>query len=183
MIRLKRVIFVTGLLTISVLSHASIGASATIQKIGASGGVNDYSILLDNIGTTPIETFWFSWVPGQDYMGVKPQTFSQPSNFNAPAVTNGGPTDGFAIRWESSTGLASGKTGVFTFWSTLTPAQIAGDSPFHPGVPVETSFVYAGIFPSGGSEKFVVQSVPTPPSAIVLGVGLIGLMIRRKRAK
>jgi hypothetical protein len=179
--RISMLALVSGCL--SITAFAGTTATGTIQETAFSGGLYDYSIDLSNTGTTPIETFWFSWVPGQDYMATMPSNFSEPSFFNAPAVTGGGSGDGYAIRWESSTGLGAGDSAIFTFWSASTPAEIAGDSVFHGGPPVATAFVYSGIFPSGSSDQIVVQSVPTPSTSIALGFGLVGLLVRRKNRK
>jgi hypothetical protein len=71
------------------------------------------------------------------------------------------------------------------FESSDTPAQIAGDSPFYPGTPVGTSFLYQGAPFQGDSRQFLVSSVPEPST---LALGLIGiasiavLRLRRKRA-
>ena len=87
-------------------------------------------------------------------------------------------TNGFAIQWKTSTNApAPGDDLIFTFKSADTPAQLAGNSPFYPGTPVGTSFVYSGQPLNGDPFEFVVQSVPEPASmtlALIGGIGVFG---------
>src|ERR1700688_2789545 len=58
-------------------SHAfadGITATATFTDTPNASlpGVNDYSITLNNTGTTTIGTFWFAWVPGAGFLSATP---------------------------------------------------------------------------------------------------------------
>ena len=58
-------------------SHAfadGITATATFTDTpnASLAGVNDYSITLNNTGTTTIGTFWFGWVPGAGFLSAAP---------------------------------------------------------------------------------------------------------------
>ena len=88
----------------------------------------------------------------------------------------------FAIT-STSAPLAAGSSLNFQFDSTDTPAEIAGDSVFFPGTPVGTSFVYQGGPFAGGSDQFVVQSVPEPSTTSAFAIGLLFLGWRRLRKR
>jgi hypothetical protein len=141
--------------------HAQTTATAIIANTPLGGGLFQYTITLSNTGTTGIQTFWFSWVPGQDFMATHPTTIGSPTGWTN-IITGGGPSDGFAIQWKTSTNaLAANAQLTFSFQSTDTPAAIAANSTFHPTTPVGTSFVYSGLPFSGTSDQFVVQPAPT----------------------
>lgn len=162
--------------------RAATLASATLVSTPLSAGAFDYTITLDNIGTTPIETFWYAWTPGEDYLATSPAP-KLPSGWTA-TITGGTPGDGFAIEWTTTSApLAAGSSLNFQFDSTDTPAEIAGDSVFFPGTPVGTSFVYQGGPFAGGSDQFVVQSVPEPSTTSAFAIGLLFLGWRRLRKR
>jgi hypothetical protein len=154
------------LLPLLLLLGLVFNASAAITASGIiswtqTGSTFNYSIKLSNTGTTHISTFWFAWIPGQDYIPNTP-TPTSPAGWSA-TVTNGGAADGFGIMWTTSSAPvpAGGTVTGFNFSSTSTPAQIMGDSTFHPGHPVTTSFVYIeGAFQDAGFQ-FVVTTPPT----------------------
>ena len=136
-------------------------ASAQISSTPMAGGVFHYTVTLNNVGTTgdsPIGTFWFGWVPGEDFMAVKPTEIVTPAGWEAH-ITNAGTSDGFAIQWvasKSTVAVAPGASLSFSFDSTATPAEMDGDSIFYPSTRVETAFVYSGApFSDAGFEVAV----------------------------
>ena len=160
-------------------------ATATVTDTALGGGEFDYTITVDNTGTGPLGTFWYSWVPGEDFLATNPTNVVSPANFT-DNITHGGSTDGYAIQWVASTPLAGGGTAVFSFESTETPTALAGDSPFYPTTLQDTSFAYSGAPFSDAGEKFVVQTVAAPePSTVAelvvgaLGIGYVGWQRRR----
>ena len=169
--------------------RADIMASATVSDSQINPTTFQYDLTLNNLGTTTIGTFWFGWVPGEDFMPTSPFNISTPAGWS-DTVTNGGAADGFAIQFVTTADLlAPGKSlAGFSFDSTTTPAQMAGLSPFYPTTPVETSFVYIATPLADPGFQFVasnaVQAVPEPSTLGLAGVGL-GLLFlvswRRKR--
>ena len=152
---------------------------ATISSV--PDGTNfDYTINLTNTSSgasaDPIATFWFSWVPGENFMSTAPISVTTPAGWK-DVITNGGATDGFAIQFDSTTAandLAPGASTSFSFVSATTPAQLAGNSPFHSTSPELDSFVYSqGPLMGDGFGAFLVtpavSSVPEP-SSLVLGL-------------
>ena len=131
----------------------------------------DYTITLSNSSASnaSIGTFWYAWVPGEDFLATSPVSVSQPTGWTE-SVTNMGAGDGYAILFisnGSADNVQPGSTLDFGFTSADTPAEVNGDSVFYPGTPVGTSFVYPqGPFSDSGY-VFVVTSAPTLKSIAV----------------
>ena len=124
-----------------------------------------YNIDLKNTGSTPIGTLWYSWIPApsEDFMGVRPTNVTSPAGWTA-TVTNNGGNDGFAILWvNSSRPLTSDQTLLgFSFDSTETPVQLAGNSPFFPASPIGTTFIYSGGPFSDSGVQFQISPTSFP---------------------
>jgi hypothetical protein len=168
----------------------TISASATITAT-PDGADFDYSIKLTNTsgaGNDTIGTFWFSWLPGQDFLATSPISVTNPSGWK-DLITNGGSGDGYAIQWEAKTSadlIAPGSSLVFAFKSADTPADLMGSSVFYSNTPVLTSFVYADKPFSSDGTPFLVgfSSVPEPSSLVLGTIGLIGAVaLRRLRSR
>src|ERR1700721_2152987 len=121
----------------------SENASATLNLVSTTGTssapVFNYNVTLTNTGTTPLGTFWFSWVPGEDFLPTVPLSETSPAGWgnaagtsSTPAITgSGNSTDGSAIQWVAqspSAAVMPGQSpGGFDFSSTTTPAGLSGD--------------------------------------------------------
>ena len=142
-------------------------ASATIAATQLSSGEYQYTITLDDTGSTPIGTFWFSWVPGEDFLDSSPSSITAPSGWT-DSITNSGPNDGFAIKWTASSPSSDlepgGSSTAFSFVSSESPSSLFGDSHFYPGTPQLTSFVYSGAPFSDAGSQFVVEPMMQPTS-------------------
>ena len=180
-ILLKSIAFtmVGGLLVTTESSQAAstVSASATISDVAASGGVFDYTITLQNTGTTTIDSFWYAW------------TLSG-NNLN-PGITDPGSSLGWtdtailgntSISWEDTTSshpLGVGQSATFTFDSTETPTAITTS-------PAGESVVYvSGTGPNtfGQNNPGVASAVfsptlvvPEPSTLALLAGGLPVLM-------
>jgi hypothetical protein len=158
--------------------HAStLAATATFTDTEVSPGLFEYDLTLNNTGTTDVGTFWFSWIPGANFMTMPPTAIQSPAGWTGVDISFSG-TD--SIQWVDSGSLSAGTSqSGFEFDSTLTPAQMAGPSSM-PGFPVATSFVYIGAPLVGPGLQFVATPAPasTPePGTIILtalGIGLAG---------
>src|SRR6516164_109855 len=160
-------------------------ASVAVDPLGPS--LWQYSITLHDTGTTPIGTFWFSWVPGEGFLASLPSSIKSPAGW-ADMITNGAPpSDGYSIQWTSSSSplMPSASLKGFSFDSSEAPSSVFGDSVIHPGTPVSTSTVYSGA-PSVGPELiFAATPVPEPSAWAMLLVGFVVLGFlgfRRNRA-
>ncbi len=164
---------------------AAESASATFSSTQLSATSWQYDLTLSDTGTTNLGTFWFAWVPGQNFMGVAPSGITSPAGWTAK-TTHGGATDGYAIQWVAAPAaqLTPGEslTG-FTFDSALSPEQMLGDSPFHPTSPVTTTFVYSGAPFSDAGFKFEVSAVPEPSSLALLGLGALAVVVALARKR
>lgn len=175
------------LLLLAAVPHgrAQTVATGTFTGVSVGGGEFEYTITLNNVGSTPIETFWNAWVPGKDFMAVSPTDIVSPSGWT-DAITGGGGSDGFAIQWKTSTAPLAEDTSLnFSFESTVAPSDMAGDSVFYPSIPVETSFVYSGQPFSGTSDDFVVQpaAVPEPSTWGLIGCGTAAVFVAGSRRR
>jgi PEP-CTERM motif len=177
-----------------VLAAADAGAGpitnpdATVQSTALGGGLFDYKITLTDAASSPdpIGTFWFSWVPGKDFMNTAPASVISPAGWT-DMVTNGGPADGFAIQWvagNAASAITPGQSLTFEFTSTETPAQLMGNSPTSPTFPEGTSFVYSGAPFSDAGTQFTVSpaasaAVPEPSTLALAVAGGLALLLRR----
>jgi hypothetical protein len=153
---------------------ANITPSAVINST-PDGSDFDYTITLTNSSssTSGIGTFWYAWVPGEDFLATRPISVTPPTGWS-DQITNVGSKDGFAIEYtanSSASYLAPGKSLNFMFKSADTPASVNGNSVFYPTTPVGTSFVYPqGPFSDSGHEFVVAPALvsiaitPTNPS-------------------
>jgi hypothetical protein len=169
-------------------------ASATYTVTQLSPTTWQYDLTLTDIGTTPIGTFWFSWLPGQGYMNTAPISAVAPTGWVAVTTNGTALGDGFSERWVDTAGvLMPGQSqSGFSFVSATTPAQLAGPSPFHGGIPELTSDIYMGAPLVGPDAPFLVTlaatATPEPSSVVLLlsGGGLLlmgGWRRLRKRAR
>ncbi len=174
-----------GMLTSSIASGAEM-ATATISGTQIGVGSFQYDLTLNNTGTTTLGTFWFSWIPFDNFMPVSPTNITAPTGWQ-DIVTHGGPSNGFAIQWTAITpanNLAAGSSATgFMFDSSLTMAQLQSPAAGNPSDPVSTAFVYGGAPFSDAGFQLTVTSAATAtpePSNILLGaLGLAALLVRR----
>ena len=122
-------------------------ASATITATQLGPSTYQYTVMLDDTGSTTIGTFWFAWVPGEDFLDTKPSSVTAPAGWT-DNITNAGSNDGFAIQWIASSPSSDlqpgGSLTGFSFESSQSPSSLFGNSSFHPGMSELTSFVYSG---------------------------------------
>jgi uncharacterized protein YjdB len=152
---------------------ANITPTAVISAT-PSGANYTYTITLTDAKTSnaTIGTFWYAWVPGQDYLATRPISVTPPTGWTAN-ITNEGAHDGFAIEFTSSNAshnVPIGGSLTFKFTSADKPASVNGNSSFFPGIPVGTSFVYpTGPFSDGG-HQFVVKPAAAAPTLVSIAI-------------
>jgi len=177
-----------GLVASTITSQAQ-DATATISDVAAGGGVFDYTITLQNTGTTSLDSFWYAW--------------TQTGNNLSTGITNPGSSLGWvdtaftgntSISWEGNgvNVLAAGSSATFTFDSTETPTAIttapAGGSVAYVSATGPTTF---GQNQPGLSTPVFYPTltvVPEPASTGLLAAGAlvvvaVGLELRRTRSK
>lgn len=171
---------IAGLAVSAVNSQAQtiyVFAQITDQPLG--GGVYNYTLTLDNTGTSPVETFWFAWnTYDYDFMTANPTSIVTPSGWSDTVTTYYDYYYGYDYGIEfstSTTPLAGGASLQFSFDSTMTPMQMAGNNPTF-GNPVGTSYASTGPGFSGTEfGPFVAQVVPEPSPLALFAVGTFGL--------
>ena len=154
---------------------AGISASAALTLVGTSGtGANEtfqYAITVTNTGSTTIGTFWFSWVPGEDFLPTRPTATTSPNGWTPTLTGLSNSFDGTAIQW------VAGSTGTFIqpgqslsgfgFTTHDSPTVLAGNSPSNPTQKVLTAFVYIGAPEADPGDEIQVTentTTPTPPA-------------------
>ncbi|MEI9987418.1 MAG: hypothetical protein WDN69_32320 [Aliidongia sp.] len=147
-------------------AQAALSATATISSSQNSDGSFHYEMTLTNTGSTTIGTFWFSWIPGANYMQATPTNIQAPSGWTENTVMGGGTS----LQYVANSLLASGATlSGFSFDSPLTPAQMTG--PSSGGNLVDTSFVYIAAPLADPGEKIVpTAAAPLAPSTAVSSI-------------
>ena len=177
---------VVGLIGQSSAYAASASTTMTYTQLGP--GSYQYTIDLTNTdASSPIGTFWFSWVPfGYNFMPTAPTVVASPSGWFAPSEHLGA-GDGYSIEWytlSSSSAIQPGHSFNFMFDSATTPQQMAADSTLYPGFPVLTSVLYSGAPFSDAGSQFLVAiptaaAVPEPASLGAVAIGLLACVRRR----
>jgi hypothetical protein len=157
--------------------YASELATATMLSTQLNATTWEYDLTLNDTGTTNVGTFWFSWVPGEDFMPTVPTDITSAAGWTEIVTGSGDATDGSAIQWIAGPGaaLTAGESVAgFSFESTTSPATMAGLAPSHPTEPILTSFVYSGAPFSDPGLDFQVQQVAAAPEPGSIALGLIG---------
>ncbi len=189
---LRKTLVLSGFLALSssALFAAGISATATLTDTQTASGAYNYTVNLNNTGTTTIGTFWFAWIPGAGFLPTVPTNISSPAGWNEVSTDAG-----HALQWTTTSSLlGSGQslTG-FDFTSTDSPAQLLGTYPgtatgVGAGALDLTSFVYIGApLADPGSQFVVAEAAPTvtpEPDSLVLtltGFGLAGFATLRRR--
>lgn len=173
---------VAGLLSASNANSAEVATATISSGTQISPGEFQYDLTLSDTGTTTIGTFWFGWVPGDNFMPVSPTGITSPAGWQE-IVTSGGPSNGFAIQWTAVTpanNLMAGNTlSGFSFDSSLTLAQLESPAAGNPSDWVSTSFVYSGApFSDDGFQLTPTNAVATPePSEFALAVVGLGVVL------
>jgi hypothetical protein len=158
--RLNLIVFSVTLSLVGANSaSAAEKATASLSFSQVNNNTYHYTLTLNDVGTTNLGTFWFAWIPGQDFMATSPTNITAPPSWTA-TVTNGGTGDGYAVEFVASSSAAvtpgNSLTG-FAFDSTSTPEQMAGFSNFYNSTPVLTSFTYSGTPFSDSGYEFTVM--------------------------
>jgi hypothetical protein len=146
------------------------GASATISGVAVSGGY-DYTITLLNSGPDSLKSFWYGWTTDGNNLP------SNPSNAgNSLGWANS--LDGNSIQWgnNSSTALAPGLSGTFTFFSSSSPSAIT-TSPSGESVAYVGAIDFSQGSPGDSTPIFspTLVSAPEPSASILLPIGLLVL--------
>ena len=133
-------------------SSATINAGAVISSTAAGPNFN-YAITLTNASSSSsgIGTFWYAWVPGQDFLATSPLSVSPPPGWT-DNITNAGAGDGFAIQFLANSpanDLQPGSSLNFSF----TSADCARVGEWQFGVPPRYSGGHRIRLPAGPIQR------------------------------
>lgn len=166
-----------------------ISASAQISSQPAGGGLYDYTITLNNSAssTSPIETFWFAWLPnGDNFLPSSPASTQAPAGWGASVITsyyyNYYYYYDYSIEFTSSSApLNPGQSLSFGFVSSDSPAIVEGNSSIYPGYQVDTSYLYNGV--GAGNGAVVLPQVPEPAALSLLLAASLGYLLLRENRR
>jgi hypothetical protein len=112
---------------------------------GSAGNYNN-TIVIHNTGSTTIGTFWFAWIPGEDFLPSLPGGLTAPPGWYA--YVEQGIYDSYSIQWYAYTPAFYIQPGQslsgFGFSGPDTPQTLAGLSPQFPRYNVTDSYLYVG---------------------------------------
>lgn len=181
---MRKVVALTALAAVLAFTGqagAALSASATVssQQVGPNSW--QYSLTLQNSGTTPIGTYWFGWVPLYDLLPSMPTSINSPNGWAGTAAA-----DYFGVgsaQWVNTANpLQPGASmSGFQFTSPDSPSALNGMS-F--GFPIGDSYVYKGAPEAPGDPGFFFQTstVPEPASLALAGVATAIVLARRRRS-
>lgn len=141
----------------------SESATAQINLVSTTGTstapIYHYDITVTDTGTTNVGTFWFGWIPDEDFLPSVPSAVSNPTGWNNTLTGSHNSSDGTAIEWvASSNAITPGQSlSGFDFTTTDSPSVLGAVSPSHPAYPATTSFVYSGAAFSDAGFQFVAS--------------------------
>jgi hypothetical protein len=148
------------------------GAAATISDVPASGGY-DYTILLQDTGTTALNSFWYGWTTSGNNLPSTPSSMANNVGWGQSVFS------GHSIEWANSTGttLNPGGTATFTFFSPDSPLAIT-TSPAGESVAYVNGIQFNQNVSGVSSPVFspTLVATPEPSSAALLGLGALGLL-------
>jgi hypothetical protein len=171
------------------LQAQNINATALISSQSAGGGLFNYTLTLNNLAssTSPIETFWFAWLPNDDnFLPSSPTSAQAPPGWNSSIITGSYYSYyyyyyDYSIEFTSSTApLNPGHSLTFGFVSSDSPDVVEGDSSIYPGYKVDTSYLYSGVGAGNGAQ--VIPQVPEPSALSLLLAALVCFFISLRRS-
>jgi len=148
------------------------GAAATISGVPVTGGY-DYTIILQDTGTTVLNSFWYGWTADGNNLP------SSPSNLGNNVGWDQALFFGNSIEWQNSTGttLNPGDSAIFTFFSPDSPSAITTD-PAGGSVAYVNGIDFSQGSPGSSTPAFspTLTPAPEPSSEALIGLGAMGLM-------
>jgi len=167
----------SGFAAFSLHAKGDITAKATLTETGTSGAEFEYSLMLDNTGSVPINAFWYGWILGSFDLPSVPTSITAPTGWGATPLLA-------SVQFANNTGSAIpvGGFGVFTFDTTSDPTTMT--TGMNGGAPTGDSVVYANVTamqdsdqndPGIASVPFIPTLAAVPDQSSTLGLLASGL--------
>jgi hypothetical protein len=170
LISIRFALVVAAGLAVSTVSSQAQSATATISGVAAGGGVFDYTITLQNTGTTLLDSFWYAWTTSGNNLSVGITSPGSSLGWTDTALEGN-----TSISWAGNSGnaLAEGNSATFTFDSTETPSAIT-TSPSGESVAYVGGIDFSQNSPGDSTPVFSpsLVAVPEPSSLGLLMAGL-----------
>jgi hypothetical protein len=160
-------------------AFAQVSATATMTASANPSGDYHYTIDLTNNGTENIETFWFGWLPGLDFLTSYPTATQTPDNWTT--YVESGYYGGYSLEFYdsgTSSPLTPGQsTSAFQFDSPDSPDVLSQNDPIYGYYPATFSYLYDGTAEESDSGiinsiPITVATTPEPASLVIVGLGL-----------
>jgi hypothetical protein len=172
-------LLLAGVLAVACAGTASaqgVIPSGTVSGLGNGPYTYNVTFSDDASASDPIGAVWYGWVaPYYNYLPDVPTGASAPAGWTATISDN---SIIFAASSPSDYIQPGGTLGGFSYTATFSPDTLAG-SIYAP---------YSAAYNTGTADAFgantiftVVQVVPEPSLAALVGVGVFGLAIMRRR--
>ena len=174
---IRIVVTVAAALAAGHLQAQTVSATATLSDVPGTAGVFDYTLTVFNTGTAPIEGVWYGWLPGGNTLPSDP---TAPGSLSAwsPTLSGG---NSIMFQGNSSDAIGAGQSGIFTFDSTSTLAQMTsgttGPGATGASVAFATTIGFTGNSP-GVSAEFTPTAVPEPSTVGLFALGSAGMLAR-----
>src|SRR5262245_41327200 len=110
---------------------AQLAGNGTLVSYAQPAGNFVNTLSIQNTGTTTVGTFWFAWIPGEDFLPSLPSDVLSPPGWYGYVI--GGIYDSYSVEWyayDPSYNLQPGQTlSGFGFTSDDSPQVLQGISP------------------------------------------------------
>jgi len=125
-------------------AFAQLAGNAELVSTDQGGGQYANAITVHNTGTTTIGTFWYSWIPGENFMPSAPTNITSPPGWNAQVYVFAGPT--YSIEWytynPASYIPAGAQLAGFNYNGTMSPAALQQPAANDPHYHITDSYLY-----------------------------------------
>jgi hypothetical protein len=133
-------------LALGLFAGTTMGQLAGNAQLTSTPGGGQYqdTIVLHNTGTTTVGTFWFGWIPGENFLQSMPTNVTAPPGWTSQVFVFGGPT--YSIEWYATSSGSyvpgGGQLSGFGFTSADSSTVLQGLAPNDQQHHVTDSYLY-----------------------------------------